>query len=46
MRLSDLPNQEPYSYDLGQIILGAHSEDELLDKHRQCRDALTFTFAE
>jgi biotin carboxylase len=46
MRLSELPNQETYSYDLGQIILGAHSEAELTDKHRQCRDALTFTFAE
>jgi biotin carboxylase len=46
MRLSDLPNQEPYSYDLGQIVLGAHSEAALLDKHRECRDALTFTFAE
>jgi biotin carboxylase len=46
VRLSELPNQEPYSYDLGQIVLGAHSEDELLDKHRQCREALTFTFSE
>jgi hypothetical protein len=44
VRLSELPNQEPYSYDMGQIILGAQSEAELLDKHRQCREALTFAF--
>jgi biotin carboxylase len=44
MRLSELPNQETYSYDLGQIILGAHSEEELLEKHRHCREALTFAF--
>jgi biotin carboxylase len=44
MQLSELPNQETYSYDLGQIILGAHSEEELLEKHRHCREALTFAF--
>lgn len=45
MRLSDLANQDSYSYEVADILLGANSEQELLEKHRQCLEGLGFEFA-
>jgi hypothetical protein len=43
-RLSDMPNQDPYSYQLGEIFLGARDEAELLEKLHTCEEILTFRF--
>jgi biotin carboxylase len=34
--LSALPDQDPYSHELGHVIVGATSEQELLDKFDRC----------
>jgi hypothetical protein len=41
-RLSSLPEQDSYSYEIGVLYLGADSEQELLDKHRTARGMLPF----
>jgi hypothetical protein len=41
-RLSSLPEQDSYSYEIGTLYLGADSEQELLDKHRTARKMLPF----
>ncbi len=46
IRLSQLPSQETYSFQLGEVVLGAQSEAELLDKYHQCKEMLPFQFAE
>jgi biotin carboxylase len=45
MRLSDLPSQESYSYELGYICLGAKNEHELLEHSRTCLDYLKFEYS-
>ena len=40
MRLSDLPNQDAYSYELGEIYLGAQNPKALLAKYRALLDRL------
>lgn len=45
-RLSELPTQESYSYELAEVMLGGENEAELLQKHERCQELLTFTFAE
>lgn len=45
MRLSQLANQDSYSYEVADILLGANSQHELLEKHRQCLEKLGFEFA-
>ncbi len=42
MRPSDLPNQEPYSYEVGYLYMGAKNEHELLEHHRQAMEYLRF----
>jgi hypothetical protein len=45
MRLSQLANQDSYSYEVADLLLGANSPQELLAKHQQCWEALPFEFA-
>lgn len=45
MRLSELPNQDSFSYHLGTIYLGADSHEALRERYRACLDALHFEFA-
>ena len=42
MRLSDLLNQESYSYELGYMCMGANSEHELVANYHQALKHLTF----
>lgn len=44
MRLSELPNQDSYSYILGTLFLGADSHEQLRERYRACLDALHFEF--
>ena len=46
MKLSEIPEQDSYSYATAFIYLGANSQKELVDKFQQCRKMLTFQFAE
>ncbi|MFW6203637.1 MAG: ATP-grasp domain-containing protein [Actinomycetota bacterium] len=41
-RLSELPDQDSYSYGLANIHVGAADEAELIDKYRRCLAALPF----
>lgn len=41
-RLSDLHDQDSYSYGLANIHIGADDEQELIDKYRRCLNALPF----
>lgn len=43
-RLSDLPHQDSYSYELAEIVVGAADEDELCAKYDRCVAALRFEF--
>jgi biotin carboxylase len=45
-RLSDLPGQDSYSYELAEIIVGAADVAELEDKYDRCVAALRFEFEE
>ncbi|PXY26978.1 ATP-grasp domain-containing protein [Prauserella muralis] len=46
MRLSDLPGQDSYSFELAHVFAGARDEAELKDKYERCIAALPFEFAE
>jgi len=39
-RLSDLPHQDPYSYALGEIVVGADDTEQLVARYDACLDAL------
>lgn len=41
-RLSELHDQDSYSYGLANVHIGAADEDELIDKYRRCLNALPF----
>ncbi|MEE4119444.1 MAG: ATP-grasp domain-containing protein [Paracoccaceae bacterium] len=43
-RLSELPEQETYSYELADLFIGAADEAELLRKKRRAEDILEFDF--
>lgn len=45
-RLSELRDQDSYSYELANIWLGAQSQDELLDKYRKVAEQLHFEFSD
>ncbi|MEY7973182.1 acetyl-CoA carboxylase biotin carboxylase subunit family protein [Saccharomonospora xinjiangensis] len=45
-RLSDLPGQDSYSYELAHIFIGARSETDLVRKYERCVEALPFGFDE
>jgi len=40
MRLSELTDQDSYSYEVAVVFLGADSQKELLDKYRAVREAI------
>jgi hypothetical protein len=40
-RLTDLPHQDPYSYALGEIVVGAADTDQLVARYDACLDALS-----
>jgi hypothetical protein len=44
-RLSDLPAQDSYSYELTDVTVGARDEAELIDKYERAVSALTYDFA-
>lgn len=44
MRLSELPNQDSFTYHIGTIILGADSHEELRTRYHECLEALHFEF--
>ncbi len=43
-RLSDLPEQDSYSYELAQILVAAQSVRELEEKYDRCVEGLRFEF--
>lgn len=45
MRLSELPNQDAYSWHIGTLFLGAASADELYERYRTCLDVLEFEYS-
>ena len=46
MRLSDLRDQDSYSYEIADLFIGADSQDELLKKYQTARDMLPFVIEE
>jgi biotin carboxylase len=42
-RLSELPIQDSYSYELAHVIVGARDTEECERKYRECAEMLTFT---
>jgi carbamoylphosphate synthase large subunit len=44
MRLSDLLNQDSYSYEIADVFIGAENSKELLQKYRACVKMLPFRF--
>jgi biotin carboxylase len=45
-RLSDLPSQDSYSYELADIFVGGDDEDDVVARYQRCVDALAFEFDE
>jgi biotin carboxylase len=46
VRLSELPSQDSYSYELAALYIGARDETELGEKYRRCLELLPFEFDE
>ncbi len=46
MRLSEMKNQDSYSYRLAVIYMGAENDQELMDKYRQCKELLNYQIEE
>ena len=44
MKLSDIPEQDSYSYATAFIYLGADNQKELLQKYQKCREMLRFHY--
>jgi hypothetical protein len=44
MKLSEIPEQDSYSYATAFVYLGAQDQKDLLRKFRQCRELLKFQF--
>lgn len=45
-RLSELPEQDSYSYELAHLFVRANSNTEMQEKYRKCVDLLRFEFDE
>ena len=43
-RLSELPSQDSYSYELAHVFVAAQDEQELVDKYERCVEGLPFEF--
>ncbi len=46
MQLSELIEQDSYSYDMAHLYLGADSRQALLEKYRQAVEMLPFEFSD
>jgi len=46
MRLSDLMDQDSYSYEIAIMSIGAQNHEALLERYRRCREILQFEFAD
>ena len=45
MKLSELRDQDSYSYEIAIILLGADDHRQLLQRYARCQEILTFEFA-
>ncbi|MFO7593251.1 MAG: ATP-grasp domain-containing protein [Pseudomonadota bacterium] len=45
MRLSELRDQDSYSYEIAIILLGADDHEQLMQRYVRCREILTFELA-
>jgi RNase adaptor protein for sRNA GlmZ degradation len=45
VRLSQLHDQDSYSYEIAVLFMGADNHQSLLEKYHQCRDMLPLEFA-
>ncbi|WP_410598190.1 ATP-grasp domain-containing protein [Amycolatopsis sp. lyj-90] len=45
-RLSELPAQDSYSYELAHVFVAAQTQREMESKYRKCTEALRFDFEE
>jgi hypothetical protein len=45
MRLSELRDQDSYSYEIAIILLGAEDHEQLMERYARCQQILTFEFA-
>lgn len=45
-RLSDLPSQDAYSFELADLFIGADCQDELTDTYQRAVELLSFEFEE
>ena len=46
MRLSDLPNQDAYSFELSRVIVAGEDEAQIKERYEACIQDLPFEFAE
>ena len=46
MKLSNIPEQDSYSYATAFVYIGAQDQKELLEKFRQSKELLKFQFRE
>lgn len=46
MRLSEMKNQDAYSYRLAVIYMGAEDDEQLMENYRQCREMLNYQIEE
>jgi hypothetical protein len=46
MMLSELRDQDSYSYEIAIILLGADDHQQLLQRYARCQQILKFEFAE
>jgi hypothetical protein len=46
MLLSELRDQDSYSYEIAIILLGADDHQQLLQRYARCQQILKFEFAE
>lgn len=45
MRLSELPDQDSYSFEIGELFLGGDSRDELTGRFHEAMRMLDFRFS-
>ena len=43
-RLSELPGQDSYSYELASIFIGADDREQLRERYDRCVEGLRFEF--
>lgn len=45
MRLSQIPDQDPYSYILAEVHVAGKTQDEMLERYREATECLPFEFS-